>query len=155
MSNQVTGFGQMDELFGTEGAVLTQEREPRELVVVPVITQGPIGGHERENDLAVARETMHRVLTKAEDALDDVLKIARASESARSFEVAGQMVKTMADLTNQLVDLHKKAKELEDEDKPTQVVQNIENQNVFTGSAAELMQQVRMSREKVINPDVV
>lgn len=148
-------FGHMDEMFGTESC-LPAIREPREVVVVPHITQGPIGGDERKNDLAVTRETMHRILGKAEDALDDILKLARSGESARSFEVAGNLIKTITDVSGQLIDLHKKAKELEEDgdDQPPQV-QYIENQTVFQGSTADLLRDIRRSKEVVINGDTI
>ena len=160
MSDQVNTFGQMDEMFGTQESPLLAPREPRELMVVPVITEGPLGALERKNDLAIARETMHRVLGKSEDALDDLLKLARTGESARTFEVAGNFIKTMVDITDKLVDLHKKARELEGESEPeTPKVQNIENQtNVFTGSTTDMLDMVkaaRKQREKVINGDEI
>lgn len=146
-------YGQMDEMFGTEPDNLPAIREPREVLVKPVITEGPIGSNEKTNDLAVVRETLHRILNKAEDTLDDILKLAKDSESARTFEVAGQLIKTVTDVSGQLIDLHKKAKEL-DEETPAAGPVHIENQNnVFTGTTAEFLEHVRRSRERVINDD--
>lgn len=153
-SPPLNSFGQMDEMFGTESC-LPAVREPREVVVVPRITQGPIGGDERMNDLAVTRETMHRILGKAEDALDDILKLARSGESARSFEVAGNLIKTITDVSGQLIDLHKKAQELEEDGDETPKVQYIENQTVFNGTTADLLRDIRRSKEVVINGDTI
>lgn len=156
-NQMANAFKEMDAAFGTIPGELVV-REPREVIVEPIISQ-TVTDVERSNDLAVTRETLHRILTKSEDALDDILHIAKASEHPRTFEVAGQLIKTVSDVAAQLIDLHKKIREIE---KPAGNNREdalnggavIENQTnvVFTGTAADLMDMIAARRvEKSIN----
>lgn len=146
-------FKNLDAQFGTIPGEMVV-REPRELIVKPVITE-TVTDQERSNDIAVVRETLHRLMQKSEDALDDVLNLARSSEHPRAFEVAGQMIKNVGDIATQLIDLHKKAKEIDKvSSNPREEAlnggNNIETQNniVFTGTAQDLMKAIKMNREK-------
>lgn len=162
MANELTvvdqmqnAFKSLDAEFGTIPGELVV-REPREVIVKPIITDGPVSVEERQNDIAVTRETLHRIMGKAEDALDDILHLAKSSEHPRAFEVAGQMIKNVGDIASQLIDLHKKMKELDKvATNPREEALNggaaiVENQTnvVFTGTASELMAAIRANREK-------
>ena len=150
-------FGSMDEAFGTIPGELAI-REPREVVVEPKITE-TVSDAEQDNDFAVVRETLHRILDKSEDALDDMLHIAKASENARSFEVAANLIKTISDVADQLTNLHKKRKDLNkamagnNRDDALIGATEIGQQNniVFTGSASELMAAINEKRLKDVN----
>jgi hypothetical protein len=163
MTNELTvaaqqmqnAFKDLDATFGTEGENALAVIEPRQLVVQPVIEDRPVSVEDRQNDIAVVRETLHRVMSKSEDALDIILQLARQSEHPRAFEVVGQMVKNVSDVASQIVDLHKKVKDIE---KPTENPReaalnggnHIENQNniVFTGTAEDLLDAMAAKREK-------
>lgn len=164
MANELTvvdqmqnAFKSLDAEFGTIPGELVS-REPREVIVKPIINDGPVTIEERQNDIAVTRETLHRIMGKAEDALDDILHLAKSSEHPRAFEVAGQMIKNVGDIASQLIDLHKKMKELDKvaTNNPREdalngaAAANIETQNniVFTGTPQELLAAMKMNREK-------
>lgn len=162
MSNELTvaanqmqnAFKNLDETFGVVPGQELVVREPRQVIVQPIIENRGVSVEDRVNDLAVTRETLHRVMGKAEDALDDILHLAKTSEHPRAFEVAGQMIKNVSDVASQLIDLHKKMKEL---DKVTENPReaalngaaNIQNQNniVFTGTAEDLLDAMAARRE--------
>lgn len=159
MTNEVVthpmanAFRTLDAEYGTIPGEMVV-RQPRELIVQPVITD-TVTDQERANDIAVVRETLHRIMQKSEDALDDVLNLARSSEHPRAFEVAGQMIKNVGDIASQLIDLHKKAKEISKvAENPREAALNggahIENQTnvVFTGTAQDLMKAIKLTREK-------
>lgn len=147
-------FKDLNKTFDTESTALVP-RESREVVVQPVITQS-VTNEERQNDLAVTRETLHRIMNKAEDALDDILRLASASEHPRAFEVAGQMIKNVSDVAAQLIDLHKKAKELDkvsgvsDREERLNGAATIQNQTnvVFTGTPSDLLAALKLKREQ-------
>lgn len=95
---------------------------------------------DTEDDYQLARRTLRSLIMKGDSTLDDMINLARNSEHPRSFEVAGQLMKTMSDMTKDLLDLQKKVKELDIED-PAIKTNSIGTQNniVFAGSTTELL----------------
>lgn len=163
MSNELTvaahqmqnAFRSLDDTFGVVGENAVTVVPPRELVNAPVIEERAVSTDDRDNDIAVVRETLHRVMSKSEDALDVILALAKQSEHPRAFEVVGQMVKNVSDVASQIVDLHKKHKEIAKvEENPRDAALNggntIENQNniVFTGTPQELLEAMAAKRMK-------
>lgn len=105
---------------------------------------------KREEDFDLARETLRGLIGKTGDALDEILELARSDEKARSYEVAHQMAKTLAEVSKDLMEIHGKKRDLDydREETPTTTTNN----NVFVGSTDELMQMLQGKREaKIIN----
>jgi hypothetical protein len=155
-ANQMqNAFRDLDATFGTEGENALTVIPPRQIIVQPVIEDRDVSAEDRSNDIAVVRETLHRVMGKSEDALDMILQLAKQSEHPRAFEVVGQMVKNVSDVASQLIDLHKKVADI---NKPVESARDaalnggnhIENQNniVFTGTPQELLEAMKANREK-------
>lgn len=106
-----------------------------------------IVAHDRDNfnknvdiDYERTRSNLHSLLLQGQDALSSALEVAKQSESPRAFEVVGTLVKNLADINSQLLDLSEKRQKLtmkqEAEDGPQK---NITNNNAFfLGSTAEL-----------------
>lgn len=93
-----------------------------------------------DDDFAVARRNLHKIILQGNDALEEALMVAKTSEHPRAFEVVGGLIKTMVEANKDLLDIQKKLKELKksEEDKAPQSVQA---QNaIFVGNAAELQQ---------------
>lgn len=90
------------------------------------------------NDYDLARQTLRSLIIKGEETLDDIRTIAKSSEHPRTYEVAGQLIKTMADTAKDLMNLHKQVKEINE---PTKEKSGIGTQNnvVFAGSTADLL----------------
>jgi Terminase DNA packaging enzyme len=88
---------------------------------------------EKNNDYEYARKNLYDIIEKGQNALEDIIDIAKQSESARAFEVATNLIKTMADANKDLLNLAKAKKELEKEDVPEQ--KNITNNNLVLTSA--------------------
>lgn len=104
---------------------------------------------EIENDHEHARETMHALIQKGTEALDGILNVAKHSEHPRSYEVAGQLIKTVSDVAKNLLELQKIKKEVEQEDKqPKIATQN----NLFVGSTHELMRMMKKLPTQEILP---
>jgi hypothetical protein len=145
-------FGTLDKQFDTiPGELVT--REPREVIVAPIISE-KVDDESLSNDLAVTRETLHRILIKSEDALDDLLHIAKGSEHPRGYEVAGQLIKTVSDVAAQLIDLHKKMKEIQKSSaNPREAALNggsdigVQNNIVFNGTPQQLLELMAQQRE--------
>ena len=91
-----------------------------------------------ENDFEYARQTYHDILAKGSAALDDMIDVARATEHPRAFEVLSTLMKTMADVNGDLLNLHRKKKDLTKNDPPPQAAIGNTTNNLFLGSTVEL-----------------
>jgi hypothetical protein len=106
---------------------------------LPAVSDSESRKMDQEDDYQLARNTLRNLINKSEDTLDQMIELAKNSEHPRTYEVAGQLIKTVSDVAKDLMDLQKKAKELkkDDPDSPRNITTN--NNVVFAGSTAELM----------------
>lgn len=102
-----------------------------------------------EQDYEYSRDTYYDLIEKGRESLDLMIEVARESEHPRAFEVLSNMIKGIADVNDKLMDLNKKQKELQKEDKPAETTTN---NNLFVGSTTEL-QRMLMGDEKIIDQD--
>ena len=90
----------------------------------------------------LARSTLRNLIHKSEDTLDQMIELAKNSEHPRTYEVAGQLIKTVSDVAKDLIELQKKVKDLKDGDPVS--AKNVTNNNVvFAGSTAELFKMLK------------
>ena len=94
---------------------------------------------DQEDDYQLARQTMRKLLVKGENTLNDLLDLSRNSEHPRTYEVAGQMIKTLSDVSKDLLNLQKQVKELKQEENPGAAPIGTQNNIMFAGSTDELM----------------
>jgi len=93
-----------------------------------------------DSDFATARNNLHQIIHKGNDALEEALLVAKTSEHPRAFEVVGQLIKTLVDANKDLLDIQKKLKDLKKTD-DEKAPQSVQAQNaIFVGNAAELQQ---------------
>ena len=97
------------------------------------------------NDFDYARRNTYDVIEKGMSALEDIIDIAKQSESARAFEVATNLMKTMLDANKDLMQLNKDNKELNRDDKTPD--KQVTNNNLFVGSSAELLKMIKQENE--------
>lgn len=103
---------------------------------------------KHSSDYEYARTNLYSVIEKGNDALENIMDIAKQSESARAFEVVTNLIKTMVDANKDLLELSKKKKELDREDLPVEKDQKVTNNNLFVGSSAELLKMIKDNSEK-------
>ena len=101
---------------------------------------------DAEKDYKYARAQLYSLIEKGQETLNGVMELAGESASPRAYEVAGQVLKSTADITDKLADLQKKMKDL-DEDKP-KGPSNVTNNALFVGSTSELS---KMRKEGILN----
>lgn len=145
-------YSALDATFGIEGALKIIE-PPR---VYPIVDSKdyPVTTKERDDDLATIRTTLHRILQKAENSLDDLSIVAKASESPRSYEVVSTMINTVTDIADKLISLHEKKTKMENGGNsglPSTANVEVQNNIVFTGSSAELLTALQNKKMKDIN----
>jgi hypothetical protein len=93
---------------------------------------------DTEDDYQLARQTMRKLLIKGEGTLDEITNLARNSEHPRTYEVTGQLMKTLSDVAKDLLNLQKQVKEIENAGGSSQQI-TTQNNVVFAGSTHELM----------------
>ena len=89
-----------------------------------------------EKDYEYTRGNLYSIIEKGQEAINGILEVAQESDMPRAYEVAGQLIKSVSDATEKLMDLQKKLKDVNEEEKqkgPTTV-----NNALFVGSTAEL-----------------
>ena len=95
-------------------------------------------------DYEYTRGNLYSLIEKGQEALNGVLELAQESDSARAYEVAGQMIKSVGDTTDKLIDLQQKMKELDEQ--PNKGPTNVTNA-LFVGSTAELSKLIKAQKK--------
>ena len=129
-------FGGLDKAFGDEPSDLQKHVESVKTELKKSETP------DVKHDYEVARAQMHNLVSKGQEAVDGALDVAQQSDSARAYEVAGQLIKHVADTADKLVDLQKKMKEI-DEVNTKQNTTNVTNNSLFVGSTSELQKMLK------------
>lgn len=111
----------------------------------PKIVKSPKkGDDESDYDYDYTRGQLYSLIEKGQEAIDGILEIAQQSDSPRAFEVAGQLIKNVADTTDKLLDLQQKMKKLKEED-PSAPKSITNNNTLFVGSTAELQKLLKQN----------
>tara|TARA_Y200000002_G_scaffold301013_1_gene256108 strand:- start:463 stop:915 length:453 start_codon:yes stop_codon:yes gene_type:complete len=96
-----------------------------------------------ETDYNYSRAQLYSLVEKGQEAVDGALDVAQQSDSARAYEVAGQLIKHVADTADKLIDLQKKMKDIDEvKDKNTT---NVTNNSLFVGSTSELQKMLKQT----------
>ena len=99
---------------------------------------------EIQRDYEYSRAQLYSLIEKGQEAVDGILDVADQSQSARSYEVAGQLIKHVADTADKLMDLQKKVKDIEEVDTKSNTT-NVTNNALFVGSTAELQKMLKQT----------
>ena len=97
--------------------------------------------NEIEKDYEYTRANLYSIIEKGQEAINGIMEVAGESASPRAYEVAGQLIKSVADTTDKLMDLQKKIKDV-NEDSPTKT-SNVTNNALFVGSTSELSKMLK------------
>jgi hypothetical protein len=97
-----------------------------------------------QKDYEYSRGQYYSIIEKGQEAINGILELAQESDSPRAYEVAGQLIKSVSDATDKLLDLQKKMKDVQKEDKGS-VSTNVTNNAVFFGSTTELQKFLKNS----------
>ena len=135
----MTQDDRIDEILEITSLVPTAELKPEPTVRIKPKTDGK----DDDIDYNYARENYYNLIERNQDAVEEMLEIAKQSEHPRAFEVVGQLIKSGLDANKELMGLHKTKKELSIErGGPTTTVNNA----VFVGSTAELQKLLKAKR---------
>ena len=95
-----------------------------------------------ETDFDISRNNLRALLAQGQEALQHALEVAKQSEHPRAFEVVGNMVKQLADVNQQLMDLHQQKQKLEG-GPAKKDAKNVTNNAIFVGSTSELNKMIK------------
>ena len=133
----------LNEIFN----IAPQVEEIKSEAILPVEVNPE---QKKDHDFELARDTLRNLVMKNENVLDNLIDLAKSSESPRAFEVVGQLVKTQSDIAKGLLDLHKQKKDIEGESAQNNSIKT-QNNIVFAGSTADLMKMISAERSRVID----
>ena len=98
-------------------------------------------GDHIQKDYEYTRGNLYSIIEKGQEAINGILELAQESEMPRAYEVAGQLIKSVSDATDKLMDLQKKLKDVEEE-KASKGPSTVNN-SLFVGSTAELAKMLK------------
>jgi len=125
-----TNFNSIEKSLNVETSIVKKNNEKQELPNV-VLKKDDV-----EKDYKYTRGQLYSLIEKGQEAINGIMEVAGESASPRAYEVAGQLIKSVADSTDKLMDLQKKMKDIDEESTKTQ--NNVTNNALFVGSTSEL-----------------
>ena len=126
------GYDSLNDAFNTDGSV--------EVDAIVKADEAP-RVDEVKKDYDYTRGNLYSLIEKGQEAINGIMEVAGETASPRAYEVAGQLIKSVADTTDKLADLHKKIKDIEEDNSKTQG--NVTNNALFVGSTAELQKMLK------------
>ena len=99
-----------------------------------------------DKDFEYAKDNIKMLISSGSDAIEEILKVAKAGDSPRAYEVVSQLLKTVADMNKDLLDLHQKAKTVK---KESVNVKNTTNNSIYVGSTSELQDLINTGRSRL------
>lgn len=128
-------FDSLNDTFEISSDIISSEISKVE-TVSEQIKSSSVENNDINKDYEYTRGNLYSLIEKGQEAINGILELAQESEMPRAYEVAGQLIKNVADATDKLMDLQKKLKDI-DESKNIKSPTNVTNA-LFVGSTAEL-----------------
>ena len=128
-----SNYDGLDEALNTESSII-------ETTTGKIQVSKPKGS-DIEKDYEYTRANLYSLIEKGQEAINGIMELAGEGASPRAYEVAGQLIKSVADTTDKLIDLQKKLKDVEEDTVKT--TNNVTNNAVFVGSTSELQKMLK------------
>ena len=125
-----TNYEDLDSALNIESSIVEVEKDITTIDIVP--TQPD----DIKKDYEYTRANLYSLIEKGQEAINGIMDLASEGGSPRAYEVAGQLIKSVADTTDKLIDLQKKIKDVQENN--TKIANNVTNNAVFVGSTSEL-----------------
>ena len=130
-------FNKLDKTFNVAAEVVKEEKAE----VIPREKPDRLTKDDITKDYEYTRGNLYSIIEKGQEAINGILELAQESEMPRAYEVAGQLIKSVSDATDKLMDLQKKLKDVNEED--TKGPTNVTNNALFVGSTADLAKLIK------------
>ena len=121
-------YSSIDKALNVDSEIVESKKE------TSIVETSPT--NDIKKDYEYTRANLYSLIEKGQEAINGIMELAGEGGSPRAYEVAGQLIKNVADTTDKLIDLQKKLKEVEDQTVKT--TNNVTNNAVFVGSTSEL-----------------
>ena len=134
-------FDSLNNTFNVSGEIISTETEEAPILKTEVAKNNV---EEIKKDYEYTRGNLYSLIEKGQEAINGILELAQESEMPRAYEVAGQLIKNVADATDKLMDLQKKLKDIEETSTkgPTTV-----NNALYVGSTSELLKLIKQQNQ--------
>ena len=129
----------LNEVLDIAGEVVKEKKELT-TTVVPMPTD-----KDTDSDFDYGRENLYKLIEKGNTAIDGILSLAKEGEHPRAYEVAGQLIATVSQVSQNLLDLQEKLKKLKEV--PDNAPKNVTNA-LFIGSTTELQKLLKDKKSK-------
>ena len=126
------GYDSLNDTFNTDDSVEVDAIVKAEEETKP---------NDVNKDYDYTRGNLYSLIEKGQEAINGIMEVAGETASPRAYEVAGQLIKSVADTTDKLADLHKKVKDIEADNPKTQ--NTVTNNALFVGSTSELSKMLK------------
>ena len=123
---------QLDDILNIESDI----KKKTEIVKLPERSENI------ETDYRYARENLYGLVERGQDAIEGILQLSKETEHPRAYEVAGQLIKTVGETAEKLIDLQQKLKKLEDEEQKVCTQHN----HLYVGSTSELQKFLKKNK---------
>jgi hypothetical protein len=124
-------YESLDIALNVESSIVETKKEVKSELTSPNTNTNDI-----KKDYEYTRANLYSLIEKGQEAIDGIMELAGEGGSPRAYEVAGQLIKNVGDVTDKLIDLQKKLKEVEEDNVKT--TNNTMNNAIFVGSTSEL-----------------
>jgi len=137
----------IDKALGVVGDVIPPEVSLNPSAKMSDVSRYPVElgeGEDIDADYKYQRENFYRLVEQGSNAIEGILELAKEGEHPRAYEVAGQLIKNVAEVTEKLGDLQEKMKKLKEV--PNNAPKSVTNA-LFVGSTAELQKMLKGKSE--------
>jgi Terminase DNA packaging enzyme len=123
-------YDKLDEALNIKSEIVEVEKE------TPIVKVESSNSNDIKKDYEYTRANLYSLIEKGQEAINGIMELAAESDQPRAYEVAGQLIKSVGDVTDKLIDLQKKLKDVEED--VVKSPSSITNNAVFVGSTSEL-----------------
>ena len=141
----MTEFESIDDALNIESSIVEVDDAPKSI-------QKPEQKTDISKDYEYTRANLYSLIEKGQEAINGIMELAGEGGSPRAYEVAGQLIKSVADTTDKLIDLQKKLKDVEEE-VGNKGPSTVTNNAVFVGSTTELQKLLKQGFLNNNNPE--
>jgi tetrahydrodipicolinate N-succinyltransferase len=141
MKNKEEKFNSLNETFNVSGEIVSSEVETKIDSIKDTVSEL----NDIKKDYEYTRGNLYSLIEKGQEAINGILELAQESEMPRAYEVAGQLIKNVADATDKLMELQKKLKDVEEN--TTKTTNNVTNA-LFVGSTADLAKLLKTNQQQ-------
>tara|TARA_Y100000593_G_scaffold1087_1_gene2149 strand:+ start:306 stop:731 length:426 start_codon:yes stop_codon:yes gene_type:complete len=133
----------LDDAFNVESTIVPTKEN---VGITPEQKPDRFTKDDIEKDYEYTRGNLYSIIEKGQEAINGILELAEDSQMPRAYEVAGQLIKSVSDATDKLMDLQKKLKDVNEEQQTKGP--NTVNNALFVGSTAELQKLLKSGLPK-------